>query len=183
MNTNAKLISVTRTERIALITGLLAAALLAPVSIRTEWLSSTLQSLVLFSVAAIAGERVGVLVAIGYLLMGAVGLPVFAGFRGGFEHLTGPTAGFLWAFPLVAWYVGWQCRTGSQDFFHFMLYFFRAHVLLLIIGLVSLYFLLEGVKIWPTTVRLLPGLLLKTIIGGLLSFFVKERLPSDETGA
>ena len=35
-----------------------------------------------------------------YLLLGAVGLPVFSGFRGGFGILLGVTGGFLWGFLL-----------------------------------------------------------------------------------
>ena len=41
-----------------------------------------------------------------YLLIGAVGLPVFSGFRGGFGALLGVTGGFLWGFlamGLVYW--------------------------------------------------------------------------------
>ncbi len=38
-----------------------------------------------------------------YLLLGAVGLPVFAGGQGGFQALLGPTGGFLLAFPVAAW--------------------------------------------------------------------------------
>ena len=34
----------------------------------------------------------------GYLLLGAVGLPVFSGMRGGFGVLAGPTGGFLWGY-------------------------------------------------------------------------------------
>ncbi|HFI0114769.1 TPA: biotin transporter BioY [Streptococcus suis] len=33
-----------------------------------------------------------------YLTLGAIGLPIFAGFSGGFAALVGPTAGFLWGF-------------------------------------------------------------------------------------
>lgn len=33
-----------------------------------------------------------------YLLLGAVGAPVFSGFRGGIGMLLGPTGGFLWGF-------------------------------------------------------------------------------------
>ena len=36
-----------------------------------------------------------------YLLMGAVGLPVFAGFQGGFGALLGPTSGYLLGFLLM----------------------------------------------------------------------------------
>ena len=34
----------------------------------------------------------------GYLLLGAIGLPVFSGFSGGFAKLLGPTGGFLWGY-------------------------------------------------------------------------------------
>jgi biotin transport system substrate-specific component len=37
-----------------------------------------------------------------YLLVGAVGLPVFSSMRGGFSALAGPTGGFLWGFLLGA---------------------------------------------------------------------------------
>lgn len=37
-----------------------------------------------------------------YLILGAVGLPVFAGATGGLAHLAGPTGGFLIGFPLAA---------------------------------------------------------------------------------
>lgn len=36
----------------------------------------------------------------GYLLLGAVGLPVFSGMRGGIGVLAGPTGGFLWGYLL-----------------------------------------------------------------------------------
>ena len=41
-----------------------------------------------------------------YLLLGAVGLPVFSGFRGGIGALAGVTGGFLWGFlasGLIYW--------------------------------------------------------------------------------
>lgn len=37
-----------------------------------------------------------------YLVIGAVGLPVFAGATGGLAHLAGPTGGFLIGFPIAA---------------------------------------------------------------------------------
>ncbi len=37
-----------------------------------------------------------------YLLLGIVGVPVFAGFQGGAGVLAGPTGGFLWGFLLTA---------------------------------------------------------------------------------
>ncbi len=48
-----------------------------------------------------------------YLLLGAIGLPVFAGFQGGFAILLGPLGGFLWGFLLMA-AVLWLWRPHSS---------------------------------------------------------------------
>ncbi len=42
---------------------------------------------------------------IGYVFLGAVGMPVYSGFKGGIGILFGPTGGFLMAYPFVAWLV------------------------------------------------------------------------------
>jgi len=41
-----------------------------------------------------------------YVLLGAVGVPVYAGFAGGVSVLFGPTGGFLIGYMLCAWTVG-----------------------------------------------------------------------------
>ncbi len=41
-----------------------------------------------------------------YLLVGAIGLPVFAGGKGGFVHFMGPTGGYLFGYLVAAWVTG-----------------------------------------------------------------------------
>jgi len=41
-----------------------------------------------------------------YLLVGAIGIPVFAGGRGGFAHFIGPTGGYLMGYLVSAWITG-----------------------------------------------------------------------------
>jgi len=41
-----------------------------------------------------------------YLLVGAIGLPVFAGGKGGLAHFLGPTGGYLFGFALASWLTG-----------------------------------------------------------------------------
>lgn len=44
---------------------------------------------------ALLGSRYGSLPVLIYLLLGAVGVPVFAGFTGGLGHIAGPTGGYI----------------------------------------------------------------------------------------
>jgi biotin transport system substrate-specific component len=67
----------------------------------------TLQTLALFVIAALAGPRMTLEVVLVWLLAAAIGLPLLAGFRGGIEAFTGPSAGFLLAFLVVAPVVAW----------------------------------------------------------------------------
>jgi biotin transport system substrate-specific component len=41
-----------------------------------------------------------------YLLVGAIGMPVFAGGKGGFAHFLGPTGGYLFGYVLASWITG-----------------------------------------------------------------------------
>ena len=62
----------------------------------------TLQTLAVPLAAMILGTKRGTLSVIVYLLLGAAGVPVFAGFVGGIGKLFGMTGGFLFSFPLMA---------------------------------------------------------------------------------
>ena len=41
-----------------------------------------------------------------YLLVGAIGIPVFAGGKGGVAHFLGPTGGYLFGYALASWITG-----------------------------------------------------------------------------
>ena len=66
----------------------------------------TLQTLAILAVLLTIGGRRGTLAIVVYLALGAVGVPVFSGFKGGPAALLGPTGGFLVGFiaaALVFW--------------------------------------------------------------------------------
>lgn len=76
-------------------------AICAWISIPVPPMAFTLQTLgVLLTLGLLGGKWGSVSIGI-YLLLGAVGLPVFSGFQGS-AALAGPTAGFLWGFGLGA---------------------------------------------------------------------------------
>lgn len=95
-----------------LIIALLAAALcvMAPVAVPLGPIPVTLATLGVYLAAGLLGPlRGGGAVGL-YLALGAVGVPVFAGFTGGFQQLTGVTGGFLWGYLLCALVAGGLCR-------------------------------------------------------------------------
>lgn len=67
----------------------------------------TLQLLFVLLSGLILGARLGFLSQVVYLIIGAIGLPVFANFKGGIVHIYGPTGGYLLAFPIASLIVGW----------------------------------------------------------------------------
>jgi biotin transport system substrate-specific component len=62
----------------------------------------TLQPLAVLVVGGLLGAAGGVSALLLYILLGALGLPVFAGGGSGILHLLGPTGGYLLAFPIAA---------------------------------------------------------------------------------
>ncbi|MCR4739584.1 MAG: biotin transporter BioY [Lachnospiraceae bacterium] len=62
----------------------------------------TLQTFAVFCVIELLGGKRGLVSVLVYILMGAVGLPVFAGFKGGIGSLLGPTGGYIIGFIFIA---------------------------------------------------------------------------------
>ena len=58
----------------------------------------TLQTFAVCLTLGLLGGKWGTMSILCYLLLGAVGAPVFSGFRGGFGAILGPTGGYLWGF-------------------------------------------------------------------------------------
>ena len=83
----------------------LAAAILcvtAQISVPVGDAPITIQPFALALVGGVLGWKWGTLAAIVYVALGALGLPVFANFRGGAAMLAGATGGYLWTYPLLA---------------------------------------------------------------------------------
>ena len=62
-----------------------------------------------FLTGALLDKKYALIALLVYLLLGAVGLPVFSQFRGGFSVLAGPTGGYLFSYPVSAFLIGLLC--------------------------------------------------------------------------
>lgn len=75
----------------------------------------TLQFLMCMLSGAILGAKRGAISQILYVFMGLVGLPIFAGGKGGIGHIASPTFGYLIGFIICAFIVG-KAVESSVDF-------------------------------------------------------------------
>ena len=66
----------------------------------------TLQTLIIALAGAVLGSKKGFWSTVIYILIGAIGVPVFAGWTGGIGAIMGMTGGFLVSFPLIALFTG-----------------------------------------------------------------------------
>ena len=62
----------------------------------------SLQTLAIYLLALMLDAKTSFVVTMIYLIMGTIGLPVFANFTGGASHIAGPAGGFLFGFPIMA---------------------------------------------------------------------------------
>ena len=96
----------TRTALMAAVT-----AVAAQITIPLEPVPFTLQVFAVILTGLLLGPRYGALAQAIYVLVGAVGVPVFAGFKGGLGIIFGDTGGYLLAYPVAAAVAGLAART------------------------------------------------------------------------
>lgn len=100
--------------RQSVLTALLAAALcvMAPLAVPLGPVPVTLATLGVYLAAGLLGPWRGAAAVGLYLLLGGVGVPVFAGFTAGFPVLFGVTGGYLWGYLPCVILTGLLCRGG-----------------------------------------------------------------------
>ena len=116
-------------------------AISAQISIPIKPVPFTLQSMIVLLAGAFLGAKNGAYSQIVYILMGVIGLPVFAQTADstiGIARLFGPTGGYLIAFPLAAFLVGYLTER-SQKYLSIVLSMFAAEMIILYIGTLYLY--------------------------------------------
>lgn len=101
-------------EGLLIVGGSLLVALSAQIAVPLPFtpVPVTGQTFAVLLVGAALGSTRGALVMATYLLQGAAGLPVFSAGGCCVAWLMGPTAGFLWSYPLAAWITGRLAEAG-----------------------------------------------------------------------
>jgi biotin transport system substrate-specific component len=125
----------------------------------------TLQVFFVLLSGAVLGGRFGAFAQMIYLLLGSVGLPVFAGGKSGPGILVGPTGGYLFGFVAAAYVTGKITQMKRSTSLVWMIFATLS-------GLFPIY-LLGGIGLWMWIRSSLPGLLMAGVIPFLLGDIIK----------
>ena len=138
----------------------------------------TLQTAAVFLTALLLGPLYGFIAVLVYVLLGAVGLPVFAGFSGGIGSLAGASGGFILSWPFTAILVGFlyfrfgRNTKGIKKYVVMFAAMLLGSVLIYVVGLTQFMFV-TGTNL-PTSIAwcmipFIPGDVLKMILVAILT--------------
>ena len=150
--------------------GALLTAAAAQISIPMWPVPITGQTFAVLLVGTALGMWRGLLSMIVYVVLGAVGLPVFTGGVGGFESLLGgPTVGYIFGFVIAAAACGWLARRGwDRSLWGAVFTFLVGEAVIYACGLPWLAFYLGSVGYPNDLVSVLGAGLYPFVIGDLI---------------
>ncbi len=97
----------------------------------------TLQTMFTYLAGAVLGGYFGALSQMIYLLIGVVGLPIFAGGGSGLSVLIGPSGGYLIGFIIAAFVIG-ELKKLKKGFVWLFIYMVVGNIIIYILGVVQL---------------------------------------------
>lgn len=139
----------------------------------------TMQTFAVTLAGIILGPKYGALSTFIYMLLGAIGLPVFANFTGGFQSLVGPTGGFILSFPLMAYIIGLGTEYRRKWEGAFILGILLGTTLNFVCGTLMFCFLTKSsllVGFSTCTLPFIPATILKAILASILGLNIRRRL-------
>ncbi len=83
----------------------------------------TLQTFFVILSGAVLGKRLGIFSQLGYILLGAMGLPIFQGYSFGLAHIFGPTGGYIVGFIFAAFFIGKTIQSRNFNIYQIAVYF------------------------------------------------------------
>ena len=169
--------SANKTKTMALI-GVMAAVtcILGPLSVPIGQIPISLTNLVIYFTVFVLGIWAGTGSYGIYLLLGAVGLPVFSGFAGGLGKLLGPTGGYLIGFIFMALIGGAVIELSHRNIFLTMLGWVVGTAVAYAFGTVWFVYLMKCSVTYALTVCVYPFIgfdIVKIVIATLLGKTVR----------
>lgn len=146
----------------------------------------TLQSLFTLLSGLLLGPKLGAISQGLYVLLGLLGVRIFANFTGGFQYIFKPSFGFLIGFIFASFIVGKMTyKKPSLDFKSFFIASLVGTFVVYIFGVPYMYFILNyisGIEMgfWTALktgcLIFLPGDLLKAVVASLVASQLNNRI-------
>lgn len=136
----------------------------------------TFQSLGIILAGCLLGRKLGALSVLLFIILAACGLPVLAGGRGGIALFFGPTGGYLLAFPVVAYLIGWLTENAYPVWKIFLINSLIGALLCNLIGGTFMAFNI-GMPIaaaLKSVLIFIPGDLVKCLIAAVIAVKLRE---------
>ena len=154
-------------------------AVLAQILIPLPLIPITGQTLAIGLVVTILGLKHGTYAVLLYILLGAIGLPVFQSFTGGLGILFGPTGGYIIGFIPTAIVIGFYLKKTRLTFTHALVANILGMLVTLAFGAVWLKYLAElswtGALLSGVIPFLIVGVI-KAILAAWVGVIVRQRL-------
>ena len=165
-------------QALLLVAGTVILAIASQISVPMVPVPITMQTFAITMIGVLYGWRLGTLTVLAWLGEAMMGLPVLANGNGGLAPFVGPTAGYLAAFPIIAFLAGYLAEKGwtGEHVVKSFLAHFAANILCLVIGGAWLAILLgfeQGMALGVTPFIL--GAVLKSALAAALLMAVARR--------
>lgn len=155
-------------------------AISAQIVIPLGFIPLSLQTFTVGLTATLLGRRTGTWAIMIYLLLGFIGLPVFAGGKSGFGVLFGPTGGYLIGYLFASLFIGSLLKKGTWSYFQVTLINFLGFMIALVFGSLWLTLVADLSLTQGMASGFAPFILpemIKAIGVGILAIWLKKRLP------
>lgn len=153
--------------------------IVAPWAIHIGPVPITLATFGIYLVGVLLGAKYATMSVLIYLILGAVGVPVFSGFGGGIQKLVGMTGGYLLGYVPCALTISLIISKAKRSFIWYLVAMFTGTVILYIIGTAwymwqtgNTFFAAFGLCVVP----FLPGDVIKLAAASVLGYELNKRL-------
>ncbi|AUM63923.1 biotin transporter BioY [Brevibacillus laterosporus] len=156
-------------------------AVFAQITIPLPSVPITGQTLAVGLVATVLGSRYGTVSMVLYALLGAIGVPVFAGFSGGPQVLIGPTGGFIFGFIATAFIMGYLLEKTKYTFTMALIANLLGMVVTFLFGVVQLKLVLNLSWAGAMAAGVTPfiaGGIIKAVLAAYVGIILRKRLIS-----
>ncbi len=140
------------------------------------------QSFAVLVIGYLLGKKWGTLCMILYILIGGLGLPIFADGASGFATLASGSGGYLYGFIFAAFVVGMLNEKGwNKNLLQCVAVMTIGTIVILFFGLLQLTFMYGFEKaleygLYP----FIPGAIFKILLGGVVVFMVQKWMNTKE---